>query len=594
MQNINSPQLRWHAVQAALGNQPFDLLLTNAQVLDMATGEVRAADIGIVGPLIASVHPQGQLNRAKQVHSLDGAYVSPGLIDSHVHVESSHMLPHQYANAVLPNGTTTIFWDPHELANVLGMDGVRYAIESSKGLPLRMLIQAPSCVPSMPGLEQAGAEINGKEMQTLLSWPEVEGVAEVMDMHGVLHGSQRMQDIINAGLCSGKLIEGHARGLKGETLQAYLAAGVSADHELMSAEDALEKLRAGLTLEIRSSHYYLLPEFAKALQTLPYLSSQITLCTDDIPPDLLLEIGGMIEIVRQFVKHGLPAIDVLRMATFNAAQHLKHSELGLVAAGRVADLVVFDHLEKLNPLFVYTAGQLVAQGGKMVKPAQASVSTIAASNTMHVQKTSPADFEIKVPGVKNGWARFHIIKGCRITEWAELRVQVKNGVVQLPKGISLIAVKHRHGKHDLGVQLAMMEGWGDIQGAIATSYSHDSHNMVILGKNPEDMSLAANTLIANGGGMVVCKNKLCLAEVPMPVAGMLSDLAPEELASQFANLREVSAQVVNWEPPMRIFKNIEGTCLACNAGPHLTDLGLTDGGTREIVSQLIDFGHDED
>lgn len=278
-------ETRRRAVQAARGETPFDLLLTHARIIDMATGEIREADIGIVGELIASVHPRGSRTDAHEIQDLNNQYVSPGLMDTHVHLESSHLLPVRYAEIVLAQGTTAVFWDPHELANVLGIEGVRFAIEASRNLPLQVMVAAPSSVPSTPGLEMSGADFAGQEMQTLLSWPDVRGVAEVMDMHGVLNGSPRMLEIMQAGLESGKLIEGHARGLSGADLQAYLAAGVTSDHELTSADDALEKLRAGLTLEIRGSHPYLLPDIVNALKTLPHLSSQITACTDDVPPD---------------------------------------------------------------------------------------------------------------------------------------------------------------------------------------------------------------------------------------------------------------------------------------------------------------------
>ncbi len=249
-------------------------------------------------------------------------------MDTHVHLESSHLPPERYAEIVLAQGTTAVFWDPHELANVLGVEGVRYAVAASRHLPLQVMVAAPSSVPSTPGLEMSGADFAGAEMATMLAWPEVRGVAEVMDMHGVLNGSARMQEIVQAGLDSGKLIEGHARGLSGADLQAYLAAGVTSDHELTSAEDALEKLRAGLTLEIRGSHPYLLPDIVKALKTLPHLSSQITVCTDDVPPDMLLEKGGIIALLNLLIEHGLAATDVLRFATLNAAIRLQRHDSG--------------------------------------------------------------------------------------------------------------------------------------------------------------------------------------------------------------------------------------------------------------------------
>lgn len=578
---------RQRAVKAALGQLPFDLLLTNAALIDMATGEVRSADVGIVGALIASVHPCGTLNEALQTQDLAGAYLSPGLIDTHVHVESSHLPPERYAEIVVAQGTTTIFWDPHELANVLGVAGVRYAVDASRGLPLRVICAAPSSVPSTPGLEMSGADFAGQEMETMLAWSEVGGVAEVMDMHGVLNGSERMLEILNAGLNSGKLIEGHARGLSGADLQAYLAAGVTSDHELTSGADALEKLRAGLTLEIRGSHPYLLPEIVAALKTLPHLSSQITVCTDDVPPDMLLEKGGIVALLNMLIEQGLPATDVLRMATLNAAIRLQRNDLGLIAAGRIADLVVFDSLTRLTAQQVYVAGKLMAQQGKMLAPLNANPNVTAPRDTLQLQPLVAEDFVLKVPAIRHGKATLRHIKGARFTQWSETTVEVRNGEVQIPQGFSLIWVQHRHGRHQATPQLALLEGWGELRGAIATSYSHDSHNLVVLGRDAVDMAQAANALIACGGGMALSQNGAILAQVAMPIAGMLSDLPAAELAQQFKNLRDLSARIADWEPPYRVFKAIEGTCLACNAGPHLTDLGLTDGTTRQIVDPLI-------
>ncbi|AIR00721.1 TPA: adenine deaminase [Pluralibacter gergoviae] len=582
----SSAEARRRAVEVARGEAPFDLLLTDAQIVDMVTGEVREADVGIVGDMIASVHPRGSRRDARECRSLAGRYLSPGLIDTHVHLESSHLPPARYAEIVLAQGTTAVFWDPHELANVLGVDGVRYAVAASRDLPLQVMVAAPSSVPSTPGLEMSGADFAGKEMETMLAWPEVRGVAEVMDMYGVLHGSERMQEIVQAGLSSGKLIEGHARGLRGAELQAYLAAGVTSDHELTSADDALEKLRAGLTLQIRGSHPYLLPEIVRALKTLPHLSSQITVCTDDVPPDMLLEHGGIINLLNQLIAHGLPATDTLRFATLNAALRLQRSDLGLIAAGRRADLVVFDSLQRLCAQEVYVAGRLLARGGRLLAPI-ADSGEAAPRNTLQLAALSADDFMMKIGGIRHGSARLRHIRGARFTEWGEVDVDIRDGRVQLPAGFSLIWVKHRHGRHRAAPQIALLEGWGELRGAIATSYSHDSHNLVVLGRSPEDMALAANRLIASGGGMALAQAGEILAHVAMPIAGMLSDLPAAELAQQFRTLRDLSAKIADWEPPYRVFKAIEGTCLACNAGPHLTDLGLTDGGTRQIVDPLI-------
>lgn len=583
-----SAETRRRAVQAARGEMPFDLLLTHTRIVDMATGEIRDADVGIVGGLIASVHPRGSRSDADETHDLNNRYLSPGLIDTHVHLESSHLLPARYAEIVLAQGTTAVFWDPHELANVLGIAGVRFAIEASRNLPLQVMVAAPSSVPSTPGLEMSGADFAGKEMDTLLGWPEVRGVAEVMDMHGVLNGSQRMLEIMQAGLDSGKLIEGHARGLHGADLQAYLAAGVTSDHELTSADDALEKLRAGLTLEIRGSHPYLLPDIVSALKSLPHLSSQITVCTDDVPPDMLLEKGGIIALLNLLIDHGLPATHALRFATLNAAIRLQRNDLGLIAAGRRADLVAFDSLEKLTARQVYVAGKLIARDGTMVEPIVDTILPLP-RDTVRLSALADDDFRMKIDNAKHGVARLRHISGARFTQWGEVDAQVRHGVVAIPDGFSLIWVQHRHARHAAKPQLALLEGWGELRGAIATSYSHDSHNLVVLGRDPHDMALAANTLIQSGGGMALVQNGDVIAHVAMPIAGMLSELPPDELARQFRELRERSNLIADWEPPYRVFKAIEGTCLACNAGPHLTDLGLTDGTTRQIVDPLISY-----
>ncbi|MCP2121330.1 UNVERIFIED_ORG: adenine deaminase [Pantoea agglomerans] len=583
-----SAETRRRAVQAARGEMPFDLLLTHTRIVDMATGEIRDADVGIVGDLIASVHPRGSRSDARETHDLNNRYLSPGLMDTHVHLESSHLLPARYAEIVLAQGTTAVFWDPHELANVLGIAGVRFAIEASRNLPLQVMVAAPSSVPSTPGLEMSGADFAGKEMDTLLGWPEVRGVAEVMDMHGVLNGSQRMLEIMQAGLDSGKLIEGHARGLHGADLQAYLAAGVTSDHELTSADDALEKLRAGLTLEIRGSHPYLLPDIVSALKSLPHLSSQITVCTDDVPPDILLEKGGIVALLNLMIEHGLPATHALRFATLNAAIRLQRNDLGLIAAGRRADLVAFDSLEKLTARQVYVAGKLIARDGAMIEPIVDRILPLP-RDTVRLSALADDDFRMKIDNAKHGVARLRHISGARFTQWGEVDAQVRHGVVAIPDGFSLIWVQHRHARHAAKPQLALLEGWGELRGAIATSYSHDSHNLVVLGRDPHDMALAANMLIQSGGGMALVQNGDVIAHVAMPIAGMLSELPPDELARQFRELRERSNLIADWEPPYRVFKAIEGTCLACNAGPHLTDLGLTDGTTRQIVDPLISY-----
>ncbi|HET7880426.1 MAG TPA: amidohydrolase family protein [Acetobacteraceae bacterium] len=250
-QDLHEAALRDRAVRAARGQERFDLLLTGGVVADVATGELREVDVGLVGPLIASVHARGARDDAHKQIALAGRIVAPGLIDSHLHIESSMVTPRRYAEVVVPQGTTTICWDPHEIGNVAGLDGLRWAIAATEQLPLRITMLAPSCVPSAPGLERGGAHFGPDEMRTMLRWPEVAGVAEVMDMRGVLERQPRMRGIVGEGLASGKLVCGHARGLAGADLQAFAAAGIESDHEITSGDDLLAKLRAGFTVELR-------------------------------------------------------------------------------------------------------------------------------------------------------------------------------------------------------------------------------------------------------------------------------------------------------------------------------------------------------
>jgi len=579
------PGMRARAVDAAQGKAPLDRLLCGGTIVDVITGELREADIGIVGAMIASVHARNSRHDAESIFDASGKFLAPGLIDAHMHFESSHMLPHHYASTVVPQGTTTVFYDPHELANVLGVAGVRYAIEASRNLPLRFLCQAPSSVPSAPNLEVSGAAFAGPEMREMLSWPEVLGVAEMMDMNGVLRNSPRMTAIAEEGRAAKKLVEGHARGLSGPSLQGYLAAGVTSDHEIGGANDFLEKLRAGLAIEIRGSHPYLIPPLVNALLELPHLSSQIMFCTDDVPPDVLVERGGLIDVLRRAIENGLGPIDAIRLATFNAALRLGRSDFGALCAGRTADVVVLTDLQTLGVTDVFVSGRHAAHGMKMLHAVEPA-SVQHPRNTVHLAKTSLDDFRLKL-NAPDGMARVRSIRGVRSSEWSELEVEVKNGYAVLPAGTNLISVRHRHGRHESRPQVALQEGIPQLKGAIATTYLHDSHNLFVIGASPEDMKIAADALIESGGGTAVAQSGKLLAMIPYPIAGMLSEEAPIEVARQFAAVRDAAGKVAEWKPPYWVFKAIEGMSLACNPFPFLTDLGLIDGASGELVETLL-------
>lgn len=584
--------VRARAVEAAQGKAPFDVLLTNGQIVDVITGEIRPGDIGIVGPMIASVHPRGSRHDAAVLHDLAGRFVTPGFIDTHVHLESSHLLPQHYATVVVPQGTTSVFWDPHELANVLGVEGVRFAVDSSRNLPLRCFIQAPSSVPSAPAIEVSGASFDGEAMQQMLAWPEVLGVAEMMDMNGVLNATPRMTSIAHEARRSGKLLEGHARGLTGPRLQGYAAAGIGSDHEITSGEDLLEKLRAGLAIEIRGSHLYVIPDVVGQLLALPHLSSQLMFCTDDVPPDQLLAHGGICDVLRRAIAAGLKPVDAIRMATINAALHLGRPDLGAICPGRLADILVLDDLATIAVTEVFVSGIHAAHHGSMIDPIQAPA-IAEPENSVHIAPLNILDFRLPVRSVTHGEATLRTIKGVRFSEWSEVRLKVVDGFAVLPPAdgphgdLNLLFLQHRHGLHTGGPQVGLQEGLPRLRGALATTYVHDAHNLLVIGGNANDMQIAANALIACGGGIAVVQDGIVLAIARFPFAGMLSSEPPAQVANDFIALREAADKVVEWKPPYWVFKTLEGLSLACNPFPYLTDLGLADGLLGELVDMEV-------
>lgn len=581
--DLASSALRSRGVAAARGDTAFDRLITGGTVVDMVTGELRLADVGLVGPLIASVHAPGARTDAAEVIDASGLFLSPGLIDMHMHIESSMVTPAVYADAVVPRGVTTIVWDPHEFGNVLGMQGVEWALDAAVDLPLRVVMLAPSCVPSAPGLELGGADFDDKIIADLLANPAVGGIAEMMNMRGVIGGDTRMHAIVQAGLASGKPVFGHARGLVGRDLNAFMTAGVSSDHELTSAEDLLAKLRAGLAIEMRGSHDHLLPEFVQALNALGHLPQTVTLCTDDVFPDDLSAGGGLDDVVRRLVRYGLPAEWALRAATLNAAQRLGRSDLGLIAAGRRADIVMFEDLKQFQARHVIVNGEPVALEGRLLKQAIA-LPVAALTSTMKIAPLAADDFRIASTA---GKVKVATIDRPRFTQWGERETQVRDGFVVPPEDATLIAVAHRHGLADSRPRVGFLTGWGQWRGAFATTVSHDSHNLTVFGSNPEDMAIAANALIEAGGGMVVVSQGAIDALLPLPLAGLVSDAPLSDVAHEFQAVRAAMDRIVTWQPPYLVFKACFGATLACNVGPHQTDRGIADVLTGRLLESPV-------
>jgi adenine deaminase len=581
------PATRRRAIRAAQGLEPFDLLLTGGTVVDVGTGELRAADVGIVGPLVASVHATGTRTDALQTLACDGRFVAPGLIDMHVHFESSMLTPTGFAEAVCPRGTTTVSCDPHELANVVGLDGVRYAIDASRGLPVRFLVQAPSCVPPMPGLELGGCELHGPDIAEMLSWPDIASLAEVMDYLGVLSGDERMEAVMAAGHASGKLINGHASGLTGQALQAYLASGIQSDHNVFTSIDLLERVRAGMTVELCGYYAENNPEFVAALGTLPTVPTHVVAATDDLFALTLLDQGGIDHLLRELIRHGLEPVTAFRIATYNAAYRLQRTDLGLVAPGRRADLIVLSDLATVAVEDVITSGVHVASNGRMIvdvvePPCDPPL------GTMKLGALDADDFVMRLPGVPDGPVEVRAIRGSLFTEWTSATVDVTDGHARLPDGAILQVVVHRHGRIDPVPQAAVLDGWGHWTGAVATTVSHDTHNLVVFGRDPHDMAAAANAVIAAGGGIAVATAGAVTELLELPIAGILSALPAAEVAERQRSVKRAAMSIglrqMQFAEPLF---EVTLASLPCVPGPHVTDVGIADGTTGRLVDTMV-------
>ena len=580
------PTTRRRAIAAALGTEPFDLLLTGGTVVDVGCGELRLADVGIVGPIIASVHEAGSRTDALDALDCTGRFVAPGFLDLHVHFESSMLTPGSYTQAVLPRGTTTVFADPHELANVAGVAGVRYAVEASRGLPMRFVIQAPSCVPPQPGLELSGADLFRPDIEEMLSWDEVGGQAEVMDMLGVLGADDRMVGVVDAGLESGKLVSGHAAGLTGAALQGYLSAGMTSDHEVFTEPDCLEKLRAGMTVELRGAVDAILPGIVAEVNSLPMVPTHLVAATDDLFALTLLEEGGIDHLLRRVIRYGMDPIVALRCATYHAAYRLQRADLGLVAAGRRADIVVLGDLRDVRVEDVLFDGRHVASRGELLVDVTEGPCD-PPLDTMKVSGVTADDMVIRLD-VPDGVHRVRTIADAVMTRWDEIDVAVTDGVVAVPPGHVVQVSIHRHGRVPATPYAALLAGWGDWTGAVATTVSHDTHNLVVFGRDADDMALAANTVIATGGGVAVASGGDVVASVALPIAGILSPLPAKELATFQRAVQDAAVRIGLVAPTLTqpLFQ-VMLSSLACIPGPHVTDVGLIDGTTGELVASML-------
>jgi adenine deaminase len=522
-------------VRVARGQEPADLVVRGGRVVDVLTQQVRPADVAIVGDRIAAV---GDGLAGYEVVEAAGRYVAPGFIDAHVHIESSMVAPGRFADAVLPHGTTTIVSDPHEIANVLGVAGITWMLEASAGLDLSVLMMAPACVPASP-LETAGARLVASDLMALAArHPRVLGLAEMMNYPGVLAGDVDELAKLAAFAAAGGLVDGHAPGLVGADLQAYLAAGVVSDHECLTADEAREKVAHGMTVFLREA-----TNARNLLDVLPAVTPanarRFAFCTDDRVPGELLDEGSIDALVRMAIGAGLDPLTAITMASLNAAEHYGLRDRGAVAPGRRADLVLFEDLADVRPALVLAGGRIAARDGERVGGGAAAPGGLPA--TMNV--AWPDDLRLARAGDRVraiGLIEDQLITTSRV---AELRGGDAAYAGPEPDAdlLRLSVVERHHATGNVGA--GFVSGFGLRAGALASSVAHDSHNIVVAAADDGDALVAARAAAELGGGLVVAAGGEVRATVPLPLAGLMADRPPRDVADDLARAESVAREL---------------------------------------------------
>lgn len=563
----------------AAGREPATLLLAGGRLVNVFTNEVTPADVLLAGRLVAGVYDpddgqaQQRRERALEVIDLDGAYVVPGLIDGHVHLESSLVSPAEYVRGVLARGVTGAVCDPHEVANVAGEPGVRWLLASTDALPFDVWVTVPSCVPSSP-FETVGADFGPAAMERLLEHPRVVGVAELMSFPAVVAGDPEVLAKARLGEARGLTVEGHAPGLSGAELQAYLASGVGSDHESTTLEEGREKLRAGAFLMVREGS---VTRDLDALLPLVHEghAERVGFVTDDrLPHDLLAE-GGVDLLVRRAVAAGVNPAYAVRCATLNVARHYGLPRRGAVAAGYFADLAVVPDLEAFAPSLVLKEGAPVAEAGAVlpgsIPPATGGDAVVR--GTVRLGELDEAAFALADPG---GAARCVVALPNRILTsqtTVEPRVVAGRVVADPERDLLKLACVERYGRGG-GVGLGLVTGFGLRRGALGSSVGHDHHNLMLVGADDADLLAAARRLEALGGGFVAVAGGRVLAELALPLAGLMTDLPLAETRAALDALDAAARELGCTLPSPYMALSFLG--LPVIPELRVTDLGLVD------------------
>ncbi len=557
-------------IAQARGDEPADLVLRGGRVFDLVTGTMIDGDVAITGDRIAGI---GDAYEARTVIDVAGLVLVPGFIDTHLHVESSLVTPHEFDRCVTPRGITTAICDPHEIANVIGVDGIRWFQEASAQVLLDLRVQLSSCVPSTD-METAGARIEAADLAGLMGHPSGIGLAEFMNYPGVIHRDPGAMAKLR--LFAGGHVDGHCPQLSGRDLNAYIAAGIRTEHEATTAEEALEKLRKGMRVLIREG------SVSKDLDALqPILteatSAYLCLCTDDRNPLDIAEHGHLDYMIRRLIALGTAPLAAYRAASLSAATAFGLLDRGLIAPGLRADIVAVDSLEGCHAQLVLCGGRVVDEAAFAARPAQAEIGR----RSVMAPRVEARDF--RSGGNRTETDVIGIIEGKIITAHLREEIAIEDGDKRPDHARDLmrIAVIERHGKNG-NIATGFVRGFGMQAGAIASTVCHDHHNIAVVGADYADMALAANRLTEIEGGFVVARDGAILAELPLPIAGLMSDASFETVRDRLTGLRAAarSLGVVLEEP----FLQLAFLALPVIPALKITDRGLVDVVKFEIIA----------